>query len=74
MQSFLKVPLSYFHTRLAVNVNMDLWEEMKKGSKRGLECCVRIKIDMSSNNGALRDPTIYRCKTESHLSTGDEFQ
>ncbi|PIO62295.1 WHEP-TRS domain protein [Teladorsagia circumcincta] len=33
---------------------------MKKGTERGLQCCVRIKIDMQSNNGAMRDPTIYR--------------
>ncbi|KIH51253.1 tRNA ligase class I, catalytic domain protein [Ancylostoma duodenale] len=40
--------------------NLALWEEMKKGTERGMQCCVRIKIDMQSNNGAMRDPTIYR--------------
>uniref|UniRef100_A0A914ZAU4 glutamate--tRNA ligase n=1 Tax=Panagrolaimus superbus TaxID=310955 RepID=A0A914ZAU4_9BILA len=54
----------------SVETNLELWEEMKKGTKRGQECCVRIKIDMKHNNGALRDPTIYRCKNEPHVRTG----
>ncbi|VDP46749.1 unnamed protein product [Heligmosomoides polygyrus] len=47
---------------------------MKKGSERGLQCCVRIKIDMQSNNGAMRDPTIYRCKPEEHVRTGLKYK
>lgn len=54
--------------------NLALWEEMKKGSERGQQCAVRIKIDMSSNNGALRDPTIYRCKNEPHVRTRDKYK
>lgn len=51
-----------------------MWEEMKKGSARGQQCCVRIKMNMQDNNGALRDPTIYRCKLESHVRTGDKYK
>lgn len=58
----------------AVEKNLELWNEMKKGSARGQQCCVRIKIDMKSNNGALRDPTIYRCKNEPHVRTGDKYK
>ncbi|EFP12448.1 CRE-EARS-1 protein [Caenorhabditis remanei] len=54
--------------------NLQLWEEMKKGTERGLTCCVRIKIDMKSNNGAMRDPTIYRCKPEEHVRTGLKYK
>ncbi|GMT26999.1 hypothetical protein PFISCL1PPCAC_18296, partial [Pristionchus fissidentatus] len=54
--------------------NLSLWEEMKKGSERGQQCCVRIKIDMKSNNGTLRDPTIYRCKPEEHVRTGMKYK
>ncbi|KAK6731733.1 hypothetical protein RB195_007914 [Necator americanus] len=54
--------------------NLALWEEMKKGSERGMQCCVRIKIDMQSNNGAMRDPTIYRCKPEEHVRTGTKYK
>ena len=57
----------------AVDKNMKLWEEMKKGTDMGQKCAVRAKIDMSSNNGCLRDPAIYRCKLETHASTGNKF-
>lgn len=46
---------------------------MKNGTDKGKECCVRIKIDMQSNNGALRDPTIYRCKVEEHIRTKNKY-
>lgn len=54
--------------------NLVLWEEMKKGTLKGQKCCVRIKIDMQSNNGAMRDPTIYRCKPETHIRTGNKYK
>lgn len=59
---------------LAASKNLELWEEMKKGTERGTQCCVRIKIDMKSNNGAMRDPTIYRCKPEEHVRTGNKYK
>ncbi|KJH51641.1 glutamine--tRNA ligase [Dictyocaulus viviparus] len=59
---------------LSTDMNLSLWEEMKKGSERGKQCCVRIKIDFESNNGALRDPTIYRCKPEEHVRTGIKYK
>ncbi|MCP9260703.1 Bifunctional glutamate/proline--tRNA ligase [Dirofilaria immitis] len=46
----------------------------EKGTAKGQECCVRIKINMQSNNGAMRDPTIYRCRTESHVRTGNKYK
>lgn len=47
---------------------------MCKGSETGQKCCVRAKIDMSSPNGCLRDPTIYRCKNEPHPRTGTKYK
>ncbi|CAH8864561.1 unnamed protein product [Trichobilharzia szidati] len=58
----------------SIEKNLTWWEEMKNGTEHGLKCCVRAKIDMSSNNGALRDPTIYRCKLEPHVRTGSKYK
>ena len=60
---------------VAVAENQALWEEMKKGTEKGLSCCLRARIDMDSDNGCLRDPTIYRCKTSvPHPRTGFKYK
>ncbi len=51
-------------TGVGVAENQRLWEEMKEGTEHGLRCCLRARIDLNSDNGCLRDPTIYRCKLE----------
>lgn len=51
-----------------------MWEEMKKASEFGQKCALRAKIDHESDNGCLRDPTMYRCKPEAHVQTGDKFK
>lgn len=51
-----------------------MWQKMCAGTTFGQTCCVRAKIDMSSVNGCLRDPTIYRCKNELHPRTGKEYK
>ncbi|XP_061670790.1 bifunctional glutamate/proline--tRNA ligase isoform X2 [Syngnathoides biaculeatus] len=53
--------------------NMKLWAEMKAGTERGQMCCMRAKIDMNSNNGCMRDPTVYRCKNIPHPRTGRTY-
>ncbi|CAG9789086.1 unnamed protein product [Diatraea saccharalis] len=58
----------------SVEKNLQLWEEMKRGSRIGVQCCVRAIIDMQSPNGCLRDPTIYRCKPEEHPRTGTKYK
>ncbi|XP_063428728.1 bifunctional glutamate/proline--tRNA ligase-like isoform X1 [Mytilus trossulus] len=60
--------------RNSVEKNLKMWEEMKKGSDPGLKCCVRAKLDMQSDNGCLRDPTMYRCKNETHVKTGNKYK
>ncbi|XP_014217472.1 bifunctional glutamate/proline--tRNA ligase [Copidosoma floridanum] len=57
-----------------IEANLELWREMIKGSTRGQKCCVRAKINYQSSNGCLRDPTIYRCKPESHPKTGTKYK
>ncbi|XP_042340094.1 bifunctional glutamate/proline--tRNA ligase isoform X2 [Plectropomus leopardus] len=54
--------------------NMKMWEEMKAGTEFGQSCCMRAKIDMNSNNGCLRDPTLYRCKNAPHPRTGTTYK
>ena len=47
---------------------------MKGGSERGQQCCLRAKMDMQSDNGCMRDPTIYRCKLMTHPRTKDKYK
>ncbi|GAA6066263.1 bifunctional glutamate/proline--tRNA ligase, partial [Tachysurus ichikawai] len=58
----------------SVKKNFQMWEEMKAGTEFGQTCCMRAKIDMSSNNGCMRDPTLYRCKIASHPRTGNTYK
>ncbi|XP_028387128.1 bifunctional glutamate/proline--tRNA ligase isoform X2 [Phyllostomus discolor] len=61
------------HRANSVEKNLQMWEEMKRGSPAGQSCCLRAKIDMSSNNGCMRDPTLYRCKAQPHPRTGSAY-
>ncbi|KAM9764785.1 bifunctional glutamate/proline--tRNA ligase isoform 1-T1 [Menidia menidia] len=56
-----------------VEQNMKMWAEMKAGTELGQTCCMRAKIDMASNNGCMRDPTLYRCKNAPHPRTGSNY-
>ncbi|XP_064302348.1 bifunctional glutamate/proline--tRNA ligase isoform X3 [Phalacrocorax carbo] len=62
------------HRNNCVNKNLQMWEEMKKGTEYGQTCCLRAKIDMNSNNGCMRDPTLYRCKNQPHPRTGNTYK
>ena len=57
-----------------IEQNLALWKEMLIGSEKGKQCCLRARIDMQSTNGAMRDPTIFRCKSESHIRTGTKYK
>ncbi|XP_058525175.1 bifunctional glutamate/proline--tRNA ligase [Ochotona princeps] len=61
------------HRGNSIEKNLQMWEEMKKGSQFGQTCCLRAKIDMNSNNGCMRDPTLYRCKIQPHPRTGSKY-
>jgi glutamyl-tRNA synthetase len=49
---------------LTVEENLKIFDEMKEGTKVGLENCIRAKISYDDVNGAMRDPVIYRCNIE----------
>jgi len=58
----------------AIEENLQRFEEMKSGSVDGQKWYIRAKMDMQSNNGAMRDPVIYRCSPEPHHRTGNEWK
>ncbi|RMX52849.1 hypothetical protein pdam_00011314 [Pocillopora damicornis] len=58
----------------AVEKNLEIWEEMKKGTEYGQRFALRAKLDYQSENGCMRDPTIYRCKPEEHVRTGTKYK
>eukprot|EP00123_Amoebidium_parasiticum_P015370 comp22933_c0_seq1/m.36330 comp22933_c0_seq1/g.36330 ORF comp22933_c0_seq1/g.36330 comp22933_c0_seq1/m.36330 type:complete len:1363 (-) comp22933_c0_seq1:376-4464(-) len=57
-----------------IEQNLALWEEMKKGSEKGVQCALRAKIDMKHLNGCMRDPVLYRCNATPHLRTKDKYK
>lgn len=58
----------------SVEENLKLWKEMIAGSERGLQCCVRGKLDMQDPNKSLRDPVYYRCNPMPHHRIGSKYK
>nr|DAD39369.1 TPA_asm: hypothetical protein HUJ06_013692 [Nelumbo nucifera] len=54
--------------------NTELWKEMIAGSERGLQCCLRGKLDMQDPNKSLRDPVYYRCNPVPHHRIGSKYK
>ncbi|KDP23319.1 hypothetical protein JCGZ_23152 [Jatropha curcas] len=57
----------------SVEENLKLWKEMIAGSERGLQCCLRGKLDMQDPNKSLRDPVYYRCNPVPHHRIGSKY-
>ena len=55
-----------------VEESLDLFERMKNGEFPDGSLTLRAKIDMSSPNICMRDPTIYRVLHKRHHQTGDK--
>nr|GFB38924.1 glutamate--tRNA ligase, cytoplasmic [Tanacetum cinerariifolium] len=47
---------------------------MNAGSQRGLQCCLRGKLDMQDPNKSLRDPVYYRCNPIPHHRIGSKYK
>lgn len=58
----------------SIEENLRLWAEMLAGSEVGQTACLRAKIDMSSNNGCMRDPIMYRFKDAAHHRKGTTYK
>ncbi|KAK1556065.1 hypothetical protein Q3G72_035372 [Acer saccharum] len=58
----------------SVEENMKLWKEMIVGSERGLQCCLRGKLDMKDPNKSLRDPVYYHCNPLPHHKIGSKYK
>jgi glutamyl-tRNA synthetase len=54
--------------------NLSAWKEMVAGSDLGRKYCLRIKMDMTAANKALRDPVAFRCNANHHWRTGHTYK
>jgi glutaminyl-tRNA synthetase len=57
----------------SVEENVDLFTRMRAGEFDDGAKTLRAKIDMSSGNINLRDPTLYRIRKVTHQNTGDTW-
>ena len=58
----------------SVEENLRLWKEMVNATEEGQTCAARMKMDMKSLNGCLRDPVSFRCNLEPHHRTGTKYK
>ncbi|MFX1284114.1 MAG: glutamate--tRNA ligase [Promethearchaeota archaeon] len=61
------------HRDLSTFENMELWERMLEDSPEGV-LALRLKIDMSHINAAMRDPSIMRVIESPHCLQGDKYR
>ena len=57
----------------SVDQNLDLFARMRRGEFEDGARTLRAKIDMSSPNMNMRDPTIYRIRRAPHYRQGDRW-
>lgn len=57
-----------------VEENLRLFGEMFEGTEEGLRNCLRLKLDMTAGNTALRDPVAFRCNLTPHWRTGTTYK
>jgi glutamyl-tRNA synthetase len=58
----------------SIDENMTIWKDMLAGTEVGFANCLRVKMDMSNPNKALRDPVCYRCNATPHQRHGEKYK
>ena len=61
------------YRKRSIEENLELFRKMKDGEFPDGKCVLRAKIDMSSPNMNMRDPTLYRIKRAEHPMTGNKW-
>ena len=56
-----------------VEENLDLFQRMRNAEFNDGDHVLRAKIDLSSGNINMRDPTLYRIRKVTHVRTGDDW-
>nr|GEX90613.1 glutamate--tRNA ligase, cytoplasmic [Tanacetum cinerariifolium] len=74
MQSERMAEIDFKCRNNTVAENIKLWNEMLAGSDRGLQCCLREKVDMQHPNKSLREPVYYRCNLTPHHRIGPKYK
>lgn len=62
------------HRNTAPEANLVLFESLLRGDDAAKKYCLRAKIDMSSVNGTMRDPVLYRSNDTPHHRTGTKHK
>lgn len=60
----------------SIEENLEIWRKMiGEGTiGEGKAFCMRMKMDMSAPNKALRDPVAFRCNGTPHWKTGTKYK